>query len=194
MKLTHTQRSALIHAYAPGYVLERRSTLDWIGFSTRTLRSLHRRGLLELDSAGGYYDAQLTQAGREALGLAGIADMTLGAAVRAAVRMFTEGEVEEFFAGDDVPPICDDEEEGLAHFVRTDTANVMAAICVDGTRGWFAEEEDPELLMDAAARLISEAGYPVVAENYGRMVYFVRVEADDDEAGESSFLPRVMIA
>ncbi len=48
--------------------------------------------------------------------------------------------------------------------------------------------------MDAAARLISEAGTPVVAENYGTMVYFVRVEDEDDEAGESSVLPRVMVA
>ena len=194
MSLTHIQRFALIHAYAPGYVLERRSTLDWIGFTTRTLRSLRRRGLIELDSVGGYHDAEVTQAGREALGLAGIADMTLEAAVQVAARMFTVGDVEAFFAGDDVPPICDDDEEGLGYFCYTDTTDVVAALRVDGSNGWFADEEDPELMMDAAARLISEAGTPVVAENYGTMVYFVRVEDGDDEAGEPAFVPRVMVA
>lgn len=180
MKLSYPQRFALIHAYAPGYSVMVRIAPEEDGFTMQTLRSLQRKGLLEPDAAGEFEEAVLTAAGREALGLTTLAPTSLEQAVREAIWLLMEGEPDEYHEAADVPAVCVEEDEARNHFLWTDTSHVMAAVRMKGVtyHGWF--EEDPDILLDAVARLITDVGYPVASERYGSLVYFSRPESDEE--------------
>ncbi len=180
MKLSHAQRFALIHAYAPLYSVPVRFAPGEDGFSLRTLRSLQRKGLLRPDEDGDFEEAVLTDAGREALELTSVAPATLEEAVRGAVRLLMDDDPEEYFAAADVPAVCVDEDEVLDRFLWTDTSRVLAAIRVPGVMAYPPFGEDPDVLLDAVARRVTEVGYPVEHERYGELVYFSPPESDEE--------------
>jgi len=181
MKLSYAQRWALIHAYAPDYDVEMRLAPDEDGFAVQTLRSLHRNGMIEVGDHEDFEHAEITDGGREALGLSSIKARSLEQAIKLAYELVTGVEVEEYFPDADVPAVCVEEDEALDHFVWTDTAGVLAAIRICGTTGWYPFEERPDVVVSAVARLVSELGYPVEAEQYGvsgDLVYFSRPEKE----------------
>jgi len=183
MKLSYSQRCALVHAYAPEYDVEMRLAPEEEGFTVQTMRSLHRKGLIEVDEDVEYESAEITDAGREALGLTSLSAVSLEEAVQLAYGLITGGEVEEYFPEGDVPAVCVEEDEALDHFVWTETAGVLAAIRIAGTTGWYPFEERPGVVVSAVARLVSELGYPVEAERYGvagDLVYFYRMDNSSD--------------
>lgn len=179
MKLSYTQRFALIHAYAPDYSVEIRPAPDEDGFAPQTLRSLHGKGLIEMDGHDGYEWAEVTDVGREALGLRTLQPTDLEDAVRQAVQLILETEVEEYYAHQDVPAVCVDEDEWNDRFVWTDTTEVLAAVRIPGMTSAAPFEADPDVLLSAVGRAITELGYPVVTERYRTLVYFSRSEELD---------------
>jgi hypothetical protein len=174
MKLSARQRQALIHAYAPGYSIALREYPEDSGFAPRTLRSLERRGLLRPGPGGSLTEAEPTTAGRAALGLAASAPAALADIVLQAVDLLMGGEVDEIYLGDDVPSHCVEEDWANDTYVWTDTRAVLAAVRIQGLgSGWCDPLEDPDVLLDAVARRITECGYPVEVERYGTLVYFL---------------------
>lgn len=172
MKLSDAQRSALIHAYAPEFSVAVRFAPDEEGFAVQTMRALHRRGLIEPTEDGDYEDAVVTDAGREALGVTALAPTDLEGAVRQAVELITGLEVEEYFGADDVPRVCVDEDWVHDTALWTDTSGVLAAVEMGWGGGWVPHEHDPDVLLDAVARAITELGYPVEVSRFGTLAYF----------------------
>jgi len=173
MKLSETQREALIHAYAPNYCLGVREFPDDDGFARQTVQSLARKGLIELDERGRYEHATLTQEGRRALGLDAPPPGELRGVVSKALELFVEWEPEahELFFGDDVPPICVEEDELQGTSLWTDTTDVLFAFH-DPCGGGFLGNQD--VYWDAVARWVSESGYPVEADSLRGLVHFSR--------------------
>ncbi len=178
MKLSDPQRSALIHAYAPEYSIAIRLDPDEEGFAVQTLHALHRRGLIEPKGDGDYEDAQVTDAGREALGVTALEPADLEGAVRQAVALITGLEVEEYFGAGDVPRVCMEEDELRDTSLWTDTTGVLAAVEMGWGSGWVPHEYDPDVLLDAVARAVTEQGYPVEVCRFGTLVYFSSPERD----------------
>jgi len=179
MKLSYSQRWALIHVYAPDYDVQMRLAPDEEGFAVQTLRSLQRKGLIDVDENAAFERATITAAGREALDLGTIRPGNLELAIKLSYGLITSADVEEYYAHEDVPAVCVEEDELRDHTVWTDTTGVLAAIRIGGTAGWYPFEEEPGVVVSAVARLVSELGYPVEAERYGLsgdVVYFSRPE------------------
>ena len=166
MSLTDKQRSALLHAYSDDYDL----MVDdgWgDGHHPFTLRSLIKRGLLELDDPDDPLDcAEITAKGRKALGARKmVPPKRASTALRRAVRaLVPELESDQLHLGRQVSSVC--VEEGPYGNLYSDVSGVVGA--VHDT----ANDEDSDVLWSCVAKLASEGGHPMNASRVRYLVYF----------------------
>lgn len=166
MTLTEKQRSALMHAYSDEYDL----MVDdgWgDGHHPFTLRSLIKRGLLELDDSDDPLDcAELTTKGLHALGIRKMAaPKRASTALRRAVRaLVPELEADHLHLGRQVSRVC--VEEGPYGNLYSDVSDVIGAVQDTSI------DEDGDVLWTCVAKLATEMGHPMIASRVRHLVYF----------------------